>query len=48
MAISPWGEVLFDAGVDVGISYLDLDLAQVAAARSRIPALDHDRAFEGP
>ena len=48
MAISPWGEVLLDAGVDLGISYLDLDLAQVAAARSRIPALDHDRAFEGP
>ena len=48
MAVSPWGEVLIDAGVDAGISHLDLDLAQVISARSRIPALDHDRAFEGP
>jgi deaminated glutathione amidase len=48
MAVSPWGEVLLDAGTDPGISYVDLDLAQVAQARARIPALDHDRAFEGP
>lgn len=48
MAISPWGEVLIDAGVDPGISYIDLDLEQVTQARARIPALDHDRAFEGP
>ena len=48
MAISPWGEVLVDAGVDPGISYVDLDRAQVTQARARIPALDHDRPFEGP
>lgn len=48
IAISPWGEVLVDAGVDPGISYIDLDLEQVAQARARIPALDHDRPFEGP
>lgn len=48
MAISPWGEVLVDAGVDPGISYVDLDRAQVTQARARIPALDHDRLFEGP
>ena len=48
MAISPWGEVLVDAGVDPGISYLDLDIEQVKQARTRIPALDHDRPFEGP
>ena len=48
MAISPWGQVLVDAGVDPGISYLDLDIEQVKQARTRIPALDHDRPFEGP
>ncbi len=48
IAISPWGEVLVDAGVDPGISYIDLDLEQVAQARARIPALDRDRPFEGP
>ncbi len=48
MAISPWGEVLVDAGTDPGIHYVDLDRDQVAQARARIPALTHDRAFEGP
>lgn len=48
MAVSPWGEVLLDAGTPPGISYVELDLSAVAQARARIPALDHDRAFEGP
>ena len=48
MAISPWGEVLVDAGTAPGIHYVELDLAQVAQARARIPALTHDRRFEGP
>lgn len=48
MAISPWGEVLVDAGTDPGIHYVDLDRDQVAQARARIPALTHDRRFEGP
>ena len=48
MAISPWGQVLVDAGVDPGISYVDLDIEQVTQARARIPALDHDRPFESP
>ena len=48
MAVSPWGEVLVDAGTGCGISYVDLDPNQVAQARARIPALDHDRPFESP
>ena len=47
LAISPWGEVLADAGTEEGVTLVDLDLAQVAAARARIPALAHDRAFQG-
>ena len=27
---------------------VDLDMAQVANARARVPALTHDRPFEGP
>ncbi len=48
LVIAPWGEVLADAGTDQGITLVDLDLAQVAAARARVPSLQHDRAFDGP
>ena len=48
LAVSPWGEVLADGGVEVGISYVDLDMAEVASARARVPSLTHDRPFDGP
>lgn len=48
MAISPWGEVLADGGTGCGISFVDLDMAQVTQARQRIAALTHDRSFNGP
>jgi predicted amidohydrolase len=48
LAVAPWGEVLADAGTEPGITLVDIDLAHVAEARRRIPALTHDRAFEGP
>ncbi|WP_322893221.1 MULTISPECIES: carbon-nitrogen hydrolase family protein [unclassified Yoonia] len=48
MAVSPWGEVLVDMGTDTGFAIVDLDLAEVAQSRKRIPALTHDRPFEGP
>ena len=46
LIIGPWGEVLADAGDDVGYVTADLDLAEVAAARRKIPALTHDRLVE--
>ena len=48
MAIAPWGEVLIDAGIEKGVSLVDLDLSAVEGARNRVPALTHDRDFEGP
>ncbi|MFN6951557.1 MAG: carbon-nitrogen hydrolase family protein [Albidovulum sp.] len=48
LAVSPWGEVLVDAGTEVGVSYVDLCLAEVTRARARVPSLGHDRDFEGP
>lgn len=48
LAIAPWGEVLADAGQDPGVTFIDLDLAEVARARARIPSLTHDRPYEGP
>lgn len=48
LAVGPWGEVIADAGTACGITFVDLDMEEVAQARARIPALTHDRPFEGP
>ena len=48
IVISPWGEVLADGGTNPGVTYAQLDLAEVAKARSRIPSLNHDRPIVGP
>ncbi|MFU8865777.1 MAG: carbon-nitrogen hydrolase family protein [Rhodobacterales bacterium] len=48
MVISPWGEVLSDAGTEPGITYVDLDMDAVAQARARVPSLTHDRKFAPP
>jgi deaminated glutathione amidase len=46
LAIDPWGEVLVEAGIEPGVSLVDIDPQAVAAARSRIPSLQHGRRFE--
>lgn len=46
LAVSPWGEVVFDGGTDVGVGFVDVDLDKVAEARRRIPSLEHDRIVE--
>ena len=44
--VDPWGRILADAGGDEpGVVLADIDLAQVADARARIPSLNHGRAF---
>jgi predicted amidohydrolase len=48
LIISPWGEILKDAGEGEGIITATLDLARVAEARKAIMSLQHDREFEGP
>ena len=48
MVISPWGEVLADAGTEIGTVMIDLDVEEVSHARKRIAALKHDRQFKGP
>ncbi len=48
LAVSPWGEVLLDAGTDPGVFTFDMDEAAVDRARRKVPSLTHDRAFEGP
>ncbi len=46
IAINPWGEVLADGNVEVGVTYVDIDPTEVVSARLRIPALKHDREYQ--
>ncbi|GJE58695.1 carbon-nitrogen hydrolase family protein [Methylobacterium trifolii] len=44
--VDPWGRVLADAGgAEPGVILAEIDLAAVADARARIPALQHARPF---
>ncbi|WP_308910621.1 carbon-nitrogen hydrolase family protein [Pseudokordiimonas caeni] len=45
LVISPWGEVVADAGTAPGVTLFDIDLAKVDAARQKVPSLDHTRTF---
>lgn len=45
LAVSPWGEVLADGGTQPGVTFLEIDLAEVNLARGRIPSLSHDRTY---
>jgi deaminated glutathione amidase len=46
LVIDPWGAVLVEAGSEPGVSLADIDVQAVAAARSKIPSLQHGRRFE--
>lgn len=48
LVIAPWGEVLADAGDEPGVTFAEIDLAEVDRARGRVPSLTHDRDFAGP
>ena len=48
LVVSPWGEVLADAGTENGITFVDIDVREVSKARERIPALTHDTDYFGP
>ena len=48
LAVAPWGEVLADAGGEPGVTLAEIDLAEVARARARVPSLTHDRPVAGP
>ncbi len=46
IAISPWGEILAEAGTEPGVIVADIDAGEVDRVRARIPALDHTRDFK--
>ncbi|MCA0400697.1 MAG: carbon-nitrogen hydrolase family protein [Proteobacteria bacterium] len=43
--VDPWGKVLAEGGAEPGVILAEIDLARVAEARARIPALRHTRAI---
>jgi predicted amidohydrolase len=45
LIISPWGEVLADAGTEPGFIIADIDPEQVTNVRRQVPSLTHDRQF---
>jgi deaminated glutathione amidase len=45
IAISPWGEVLAEAGTEPAVLLVEFDAALSAATRARIPTLVHARDF---
>ena len=46
VVIDPWGRVVAEAGIEPGVIFADVDTAEVAAVRGRVPSLVHDRPFE--
>jgi len=48
LIVSPWGEVIAEAGTEPGIVMADIDPRESAEARARIPSLQHDRSFAVP
>ena len=46
LIVDPWGRILAEGGTEPGVIMAEIDPAQVAAARARIPSLQHGRRFE--
>jgi deaminated glutathione amidase len=46
LVIDPWGKILAEGSTEPGVILAEVDPAEVAAARSRIPSLHHGRRFE--
>lgn len=48
LIVSPWGEVLAEAGEEPGFVIATIDPSMVAEARRKVPSLSHDRSFQDP
>ena len=46
LIVDPWGRILAEGGSEPGVVMAEIDLAEVAKARARIPSLQHGRRFE--
>lgn len=48
LVVSPWGEIILDAGEAPGVYMFELDMDEVARARGKVPSMSHKRPFDGP
>jgi predicted amidohydrolase len=46
LVVDPWGRIIAEGGTEPGVILADIDPAEVSAARSRVPSLQHGRRFE--
>jgi predicted amidohydrolase len=46
LIVDPWGRILAEGGTEPGVVLATIDPAAIAAARARIPSLQHGRRFE--
>jgi len=46
LIVDPWGRILAEGDTEPGVIMAEINPAQVAAARARIPSLQHGRRFE--
>lgn len=46
LIISPWGDILLDAGTEPGVYSCQIDLRQVERARQIVPSLSHGKDFQ--
>lgn len=46
LIVDPWGRIIAEGGTEAGIIMAEIDPAEVAKARARIPSLQHGRRFE--
>lgn len=46
LVVDPWGRVVAEGGAEPGVVMAEIMPAEVAAARARIPSLQHGRRFE--
>jgi predicted amidohydrolase len=46
MVVDPWGRIVAEGGTEPGVVFAEIDPAEVAKARSRVPSLQHGRRFE--
>jgi predicted amidohydrolase len=46
LIVDPWGRIVAEGGSEPGLIAADIDLAEIASARAKIPSLQHGRRFE--
>ena len=46
LIVDPWGRILAEGGTEPGVIVAEINPAEVANARARIPSLQHGRRFE--